>query len=203
MVSAQIHEELREKNSLSPLAACRWASERLEAGIRLLLAEAGMDQILVVTSHGNHPRDTLKIHNSGAADHSYEHDMYLDLRQRIQDSRLAWSLGVGYHNYVDIEGYCCRFHHGHNVRYAGGVGGITIPMNKAIAQWDKSQRAIYSFCGHWHQFIWNWSWVLNGSVIGYNPFAVSIKAEYQPPLQTFWVIDQERGLTRVLPIFCR
>jgi hypothetical protein len=76
-------------------------------------------------------------------------------------------------------------------------------MNKAIAQWDKSQKASFSFCGHWHQFLWNWNWVLNGSIVGFNPFAVSIKADYQPPLQTLFVIDQERGLTRVLPIFCR
>lgn len=206
MISGHIHPELVERNSLSPLAACRWVSERLESGLRMLAERAEVDDLLVATSYGNHGRDTPKLRIGGGADRSYEQDMYLDLRHRLAGTkRMRWQIGVGYLNYVDVLGSTHRFHHGEAVKYSGGVGGWAVPMNKAVASWDRERRADWSHCGHAHQFNANYAarWTMNGSVIGYNPFAAFIKADYQPPLQAFQVWDRERGMTRVLPIYCR
>ena len=60
VVSAFIHDELRERNALAPLPACRWVKERLRSGIELLLDQADLDELTIVTSYGNHPRDTKK-----------------------------------------------------------------------------------------------------------------------------------------------
>jgi len=53
------------------------------------------------------------------------------------DPRITFQISDGYHSFVYCYGWNVRFHHGHHIRYGGGVGGLTIPANKAIAQWNK------------------------------------------------------------------
>jgi hypothetical protein len=43
--------------------------------------------------------------------------------------------------------------------------------------------------------------VLCGGLVGYDAYAVSIGAEYQPPTQTFIVVDKNHGKVMSLPIF--
>ena len=94
-----------------------------------------------------------------------------------------------------------RFHHGHGMKYGGGVGGIYIPINKAIAQWNKALRADLDVFGHWHQFRDGGNFICNGSIIGYNAYALRIKADYEEPKQAFFLMDKNRGKTIVAPIF--
>ena len=110
----------------------------------------------------------------------------------------------GYHSYVRFfEGaYEIRFHHGHQVNYQGGVGGITIPVNKAIAQWNKARNVNLDVFGHFHQKFDGGNFVTNGSMIGYNAYAVSIKASYEKPEQQLFLVNREYGeKTAVMPIF--
>jgi hypothetical protein len=129
--------------------------------------------------------------------------MYNFLAAQYADNpRVHWMVGNGYHNTQTVMGRTCRFHHGDGLRYQGGVGGITIPVNKAIAQWNKVKRVDFDFFGHWHTYMWNYpTWVSNGSLIGYSPYSVEIKADFQHPTQTFAVIDTRYGMTESLPIF--
>jgi hypothetical protein len=99
-----------------------------------------------------------------------------------------------------------RIHHGHNIKYQGGVGGISVPAGKAISQWDKERSAYLDIFGHYHQLEMDTGtskYVLNGSIVGYNAFAVSIKAGFEQPKQGFMLIDKHRGKTVTAPIFVR
>jgi len=205
MISGHIHDELRERNQLAPLPACRWVSQRLLSGINFLAEHGGFDTLTIATSYGNHGRDSLKNRSAGEGDRSYEHDMYLELRDATSGMKnVKWQIGNGYHNYLDVLGKNCRFHHGHKVKFGGGVGGVTVPLYKAIYAWNQKIRADINFNGHFHDYACpRMDVVLNGSVIGYSPFAIDIKANYQPPMQAFCVIDRDRGLTRSLPVFVR
>jgi hypothetical protein len=44
------------------------------------------------------------------------------------------------------------------------------------------------------------NFVSNGSIIGHNAYAISIKADYEKPRQTLVLIDKKRGKTIVAPI---
>lgn len=203
LISGYIHEELVEENELAPLPATRFASKHLRAGIDLLLREAKVERITVPTCYGNHGRTTQKMRVSTGDDNSFEQNLYYQLRELYQpEPRVVWKIESGYHNWLEIQGRHVRFHHGDAIKYGGGVGGITIPVNKAIAQWDRSKRADLDVFGHFHQFMWQWKFVANGCLIGYNPYALRIKADYQPPTQSFIVIDRDNGVTRAVPIFC-
>lgn len=203
LISGAIHEELLEANLLAPLPATMFAAEHLEQGLRMLLKHGKLDSILVPTANGNHGRTTARRRIATSADNSFEYNLYLHLAQRFaNEPKIRWQIGQGYHNWVEVQGHQIRMHHGDAVRFFGGVGGLTIPMNKCVAQWNKSRRADFDVIGHHHSFKWDWNWLCNGSLIGYGAYSLEIKAEFQPPLQTFMVVDRQRGITRCLPIFC-
>jgi len=201
-ISGYIHDELVEGNQLHPIDATFFAAGLLEEGIQYLLDHGDLDQIVIPTCNGNHGRTTAKRRVATYAENSYEYGMYRNMRSRMTDKRLVWQVGEGYHNWVEIQGYKCRMHHGDSIRYQGGVGGISIPVNKAIAMWNKSIEADYDFFGHYHTYMQQWNWCSNGSLIGYGPYSLEIKGEYQPPVQTLAIMDRDRGLTKAMPIYC-
>ena len=201
LINGYIHEELQESNFLGPAEAICWVQDRVAECIDTLLKETSLP-ITVVTSMGNHGRSTKKMPISTAYKTSWEWLFYRNLAQYYRNEpRLGWRVENGYHTFVDIQKHPVRFHHGNALRYQGGVGGISIPVNKAIAQWNKSKWARYDIFGHWHQFMYNWNWLCVGSLCGYNAYTISIKGDYQPPTQAFVVMDQEHGPVMTLPIF--
>jgi hypothetical protein len=202
LISGMIHPELAEENSLHPLAAKRWIGSRLRTFIDA--ASENAKEIVVATSCGNHGRTTEKL-RTNEADTSYEHDLYLTMQAEERKKNVRWLVSEGHLNYVELDGFRVRFCHGHAIRYQGGIGGIHVPLNKAVAAWDSTTRADLTCIGHWHQFSWGRSgrYVTNGSVIGHSAYAIRIKANYEPPCQAAFVIDHGRHeVTKAYPLFC-
>lgn len=202
-ISGHIHEELLETTHLAPLAAMRWAAERLRGIIDMAADMAA--EVVVVTQPGNHGRSNHgKPRAATEHDHSFEQNAYLVMAAAETRPNVRWEVCEGYLGYLDLDGFVVRYQHGHALKYAGGVGGITIPVNKAIAQWNRSRHADLDVFGHWHQFGWlRGRYVSNGSLIGMNGYGIRIKAEYEPPCQAFVVVDHKRReVTKALPVFC-
>jgi hypothetical protein len=198
-ITGHIHEDLVEITSLAPLAATRWAGERL-AGVIDAMHEIA--PVLVTTACGNHSR-TGRPRMATEHEHNFEQHLYLTMAAAERRKTVEWRVGKGYLNLVNLDGFIVRAHHGHAIRFAGGNGGLTIPMNKAIANWNQAQRADLDILGHWHTFAWlPYRFVANGCLIGHNAFADRIKAEFQPPSQSLVIIDHDHDrVTKVLPIF--
>jgi hypothetical protein len=198
LMTGFIHEELAETNGLTPTQTLLWLQDRLIAGIEMLAEN--FDQVLVVTSYGNHGRTTKKSRHATGAQNSYEWMLYKLLEGRTPRN-VAWQIGESYHNLVEVFGRLLRFHHGDDLKYQGGVGGLTIPVEKAIAAWNKSPlKADLDVFGHWHTQIQSPKFCANGSLIGYNAYALSIKAPFEAPQQTFFLFDKQRGRTMTTPI---
>lgn len=204
MITGQIHEELAEENSLSPTEASLFAQDHIAGGIDFLLKHSGCKSITVPTCYGNHGRTTQKPRTSTAYKHSYEWLLYNQLeRYYRREPRVTWKVDRGYHNWLTIQGKRVRFHHGDWIRYAGGVGGLSIPVNKAINEWNKTEWADFDFFQHWHQHIRAKRWSVGNCLIGYNAYALSIKAEYSKPTQTLAVFDKRRELPVVVrEVYC-
>jgi hypothetical protein len=199
LVSGYIHEELQEENQLGPMEAVWKVQDHLHSGIEFLRKEVKCESFRVVACYGNHGRTTKRKRHGSAYKTSLE--WLLHQIVAVRNPEVEWEIARGYHNTVDVKGNTVRFHHGDAIRYQGGVGGITIPVNKAIASWNKGKRADYDVFAHWHQFHRSWNWVCCGTLMGYNAFAVSIKAEYQPPTQAYLVFDRNKGMVTAEPVF--
>lgn len=199
-ITGHIHDDLIEITQLAPLAAARWAGERLNGVID---AMANIAPVLVATASGNHGRTTHKPRIATENDHSFEQNLYFMMASQERRPNVEWQIGRGYLNLINLDGFMLRAHHGHALKFGGGVGGITIPALKAVSAWNAAQRADLDVFGHWHQFLFvPYRFVSNASLIGHNAFADRIKAEYQPPSQTLIIIDHEHNrATKVLPIF--
>jgi len=206
-ITNTIHEDLQESNNLLPAEAIYKAECLIVSGIRFLLDQTEKEgtEFLIVCHSGNHGRMTKKQRGTTEAGNSLEHFMYYHLRDFFKgEERIKFQIAEGYHSFVSLyeDHYKVRFHHGHAINYGGGVGGITIPVLKAIAQWNIADRADLDVFGHFHQFIDYGNFVANGSLIGYNDFAVRIKATYEKPQQAFFLVNKKwNAKTMVTPIF--
>ena len=203
LVSGSIHPELEEVNQVGPVDATSMVVDYVSAGIRCLLDYADIDSIHVVCNGGNHGRTIQKPRHATAFQHSYETLAYLRILDRFHDvPNVTFQISRSYHAYVTLyDRWQIRFHHGNAMKFFGGVGGLSIVANKSVAQWNKSHRVDYDIFGHFHVSQDNWNWVSCGALCGYDPFALSIKGDFQPPTQTAIFIDKEHGKVATLPVF--
>lgn len=199
-ITNHLHIDAVENNYLPPVEETMFAQELIISGIEYILKNS--DYQLVVPCHsGNHGRTTKYSHFGSENGHSLEYFMYHSIANYFKDEpRVKIIIPEGAHSYVEVYGRNIRFLHGHDVKFNGGVGGLTTPLNKAIAQWDKARPAFLTCLGHFHQRFDGGNFICNGSLIGYNAFALSIKASAERPQQTFLLVDRENGKTIVAPI---
>jgi len=200
LMTGYIHEELREENELSPTQTILWLRQRLTKLVNTIKKEGNFDHIFIPCSIGNHGRTTIKPRHSTAYKNSYEWLLYKLMEQEITDG-VTWLVGESYHTYLEVYGKTFRLHHGDGLKYQGGIGGLTIPVEKAISSWNKAKYADLDIFGHWHTSQQNPKWVSNGSLVGHNAYSSAIKASYEPPQQTYFLFDNKRGRTGTWPIF--
>lgn len=192
MISGYIHEELQESNYLSPIEATIFCQEILCAGIDYLLEDLEIKELIICCNDGNHGRSTMRRRHSTRTKNSFEWLMYNSMAQRYAgNKRVNFHIADGSHLYMDIFDKTIRFHHGDDVRYYGGVGGLSIPMRKAHDAWNDSRHADITVVGHWHQLVSYGFAIVNGSLIGYNAFAQSIKARFEKPQQGCFLLEPD------------
>lgn len=202
LLTGYIHDELRESNGLSPTEALLWLKAHIIAGIDSMLADGEIARLLVVCSYGNHGRTTLKPRRGTGGRNSWEWLLYMDLAEHFRgNKRVTFTVEQSAHQYARVYDFDLHFHHGDEIQYGGGVGGITIPINKATSQWDKVKPCHYHHYGHFHQMLDMGQVAVNGSLIGYGAYSMSIKATPEPPQQLFYVLDKKRGKTAKSPIW--
>lgn len=197
--SGNIHDELMETCEVQPQDAMLYAQNLVASGIEFLLANSKL-KLVIPCAVGNHSRQTAKVHISTEHGNSLEWAMYSFLAQYFKrEPRVTFILSRSYFNYMDVFGYTIRFHHGHAVNYAGGVGGLEVPMRRIIGRWDKDKPAYLSVCGHFHTRRDGGDFIVNGSLIGDSPYGKRFGFTGRPE-QTFFLIDEKRGKTVVCPI---
>ncbi len=207
LFSGFIHEELMEKNFLSPTRACAWLLPRLEKMIRKILANSPrLERLMIPCNDGNHGRTTHKIRVSSRTENSLEWFMYFNLAERLKDEpRAQFQIAEGEYNFMDVFGQTLCFFHGDSVRYQGGVGGILVPLKRGLNELRKYQpegKKIDVFnLGHFHQLTNDPGVTINGSMIGINPYAMRNKFAPERRQQAWYMIDATRGKCLTAPIW--
>jgi hypothetical protein len=200
-ITGQIHgAENAEKNALTPNYAIVHAQNLIISGIEFLLNHTPYRFVLPCHS-GNHARTTHTTRFGAENGHSLEYLMYLHLAAYFRkESRVQFIVPESMHSYLDVYGRTVRFQHGHAIKFGGGVGGLYIPVNKKIDKWNVARKADLDVFGHFHQSIDGGRFICNGSQVGYNAYALSIGAAYEPPKQTMFLLDKKRGRTFTMPL---
>jgi len=204
-ISGNIHQELRESNYLSPTQAIRFAKEKIITAINFYLQHGKFEKIIIPCNFGNHGRTEKEKFIATGYRNSYEWMMYHDLADYFSNNKkIEFVIGDGIYVYLNIMGYVNRFFHGDYIKYSGGVGGLTIPLRKAIGDMNKETVADYNFMGHYHQ---RWQATkdcfVNGSLIGFNAYAQSIRATPEERQQGLNFLNKKYGMISSMSIYCR
>lgn len=187
-ISGDIHDELLESNWCSPSQALVHVYRVICAGIEYL-TDKTQRPWRIVCSYGNHGRTTKRPRVSTAAENNLETILYTMLAERYPSVLVP----SGALTYLTIQERTVRFHHGDHIRWQGGQSGLEGPINRAVDAWDRIITADLNVIGHWHRAVDFGSTIVNGSLVGYGPYSLKIKAAIEPPQQTFAVITKERG----------
>lgn len=202
LITNYLHDDNIESNLLSPVQAIAYAQASIAAGIGHLLLDPELERIVIPCNDGNHGRLSDKTRSATRTANSIEWLLYTNLALMFRNEpRVQFQIAEGEHLYYDIYGRTVRFVHGDQVKYNGGIGGIMIPMYKALASWNTLKNADLTVCGHFHQLISLPDLIVNGSLIGYSPYSLSIKARFEPPAQAFTILDPLRFKSVSMPLW--
>lgn len=200
-ISGNIHDVLLPICRLQPMDAILFAQEIIISGIEFLEKETKCRIILPCTV-GNHSRITPKVWVATENGYSLEFLMYNSIATYFKNKEnIQFHISGGQHQYLKLYGKTLRFQHGTHFKYNGGIGGFTVSVNRSIMRTQKFIPAFYDFFGHLHFMEHKMGQFLaNGSLIGYNTYALAHAFDYQRPMQAFGLLDEKRGFTGVFPI---
>jgi hypothetical protein len=196
-----LHEHDVQQNFMSPIEATMFAKELLKQSLLTIAEHSGVEKIHLLCIRGNHGRLTKRMSSSTDYKMNLEAMLYHTLKQELNDEIFEWNIPESELGYVEVFGKKIRAFHGHQIFYMGGVGDLTVPLNKFIQKQDMTVKADYNLCHHYHRFWTPTSTTsLNGSLCGYNSYALSLGMKYEPPIQSFQLLDSKRGFTVRVPI---
>lgn len=194
LLSGWIHEELLAGTAMAPGDAAHFAQTLLYSGIQYLLKNSDFN-IVIDALPGNHGRLTKKMHFNDPTGTSLETLAYHMLAARFSDEPRV-TIAVAEHAQVTrsfFDTFRMRLIHGYEIKFSGGVGGPTIPINKRLAQWNSSTPCALTCMGHFHHYMDGGNFIMNGSLIGYNAYAQTNGFAYEEPQQSFFLIHNRNG----------
>lgn len=202
MISGAIHEELEATNFAGPAEAILFAQDMMLANIEKLRQTLNPGKVTIICNMGNHGRTTHRKRFADGYNHSWEWLAYHNMaRLFLSDKKVEFIIAKGSLVEVNIETMPIRFTHGDDIKFAGGVGGVYIPLMKKLANWDRRWKAHKTILGHYHQHFHIGSAVMNGCLIGPNAYSIAGGFDAQRPSQTVAIVDSHRGFIDVTQIF--
>ena len=204
-ITGYLHPELEQTNAMGPVEEARYAQTLLATALTQLAGERSIKRLRIVCMRGNHGRTTKKMQFKNDYSSSLESFIYWTLQDMFSCKNITVEVpDSDIHDIEVIKNWRLRMYHGHQVKYNDGIGGLTIPLNKWQAKQDRTVQADFNLMGHYHTYsLPNPRTILNGSLKGWDEYAMSHGFPYQEPLQAFALLDAKRGIVaQHLPIFC-
>ena len=205
MIGGYIHDELAQTNSMSPMQGVSFVKSLIISGLKKIHDELpDLQQITIVGICGNHSRTTQKMQFSNGFAMNHEYFMYKDIEQTLTLmglTKFKFIIPESEFAYLDVYGKKVLFCHGHQFRSAGGIGGIYPSMFKWYAKMNQTIQIDKAFIGHYHTSIYTKDVCVNGSLKGYDAFAMGKGLAYEVPQQTYVILNEKRGFIFYSPVF--
>jgi len=201
LITGFLHADQMQSNTLPPSKEVLLVQDLMGELIDKVLAIPGMEKVIVPTSHGNHGRTTHKVQVATGADNSFEWLLYHQMRRTYsKDSRVEWHIADGEFNRLKVHNTNLGFTHGDICKFGGGVGGLTVPVLRAMPRWQTYGHCDLYNIGHFHTYMALPSLVVNGSLIGAAPYGMRVGA-LEEPAQAFYLVDSTRGPCMHTPVW--
>lgn len=210
MVSGDIHEELSATNEAPIMTVVRHVAQRLLLTVRFLSSRYRRVHILGVP--GNHGRITRKPRFKFTAATNFDWLIYTMLEDLINAAGLT-NVTCQFPPVRDITytlaGRRYRLSHGDQFRGGDSIIGALGPITRG----DKRKRAQAATLpgraddydtltiGHWHTYHPGLKVIVNGSLKGWDEYALGNGFEYEPPIQALWTTHPRLGINFIMPVF--
>lgn len=206
LVSGDIHEELVETNELTSaetlidiVGAIAWAFKHLADKF---------GRVWVISVAGNHGRMTKKPRMKNRAATNFDWIIaQLLCRQFVDDKRFSWMIPDGPDALYSVYGHRYLLTHGDQFRGGDGLIGALGP----ILRGDTKKRArnanvglVYDtmLMGHWHQYLPLPRVIVNGSLKGYDEYAMMSNFSFEAARQALWFTHPVVGITSHWGVYC-
>lgn len=205
LIGGYIHPELEQTNSMSPMAGISFVKGLIISGIKFLhdnLPE--LESITVVGICGNHSRTTKKMQFSNGFEMNHEYFMHKDIEHIVTlmgMPKVKFVIPESEFAYLDVYGKKVLFAHGHQFRTAGGIGGIYPSMLRWYSKMNQTIKIDKAFIGHYHTSVYTKEVCVNGSLKGFDAFAMGHGLAFEEPQQTYVILNEKRGFIFYSPIF--
>lgn len=204
IIGGYIHDELAQTNAMTPLEAIAYAKTTLMSGFKYLQENLQVETIDVVCIVGNHGRTTDKLQYRNLTQTSYEYFLYKDLQEMCK------MVGFDKFNFIIpnasmavLELFSKRylFIHGNQFKYQGGIGGLYVPLLRYFAKMAHTFNIDRMFFGHFHTSVGIKQAVGNGSVKGYDSYALGKGLDFEVAQQSMVLLNEKLGFTNFQTIF--
>jgi transposase-like protein len=203
MENSMLHDHSQMATAFSQMEELLFSREMLHKFITTIANNGKFKKILIPCVRGNHSRTTKKMNSTIDYRTNFEAMLYNILKQDFSDSLFEWYAPDSDICEFQVYDKKIRSLHGWQVKSGGGIGGLTIPLNKYILRMDQISKCDHNLMHHYHSLSYpTANCTLNGSLCGYDTFAMQIGASFQKPMQAFQLLDKTRGFTIKAPIFC-
>ena len=204
--TGDIHEELTITNDDTMIGSLLFWSEQLSAAIDLLVKE--FKKCHVVSVVGNHGRTTRKPRMKQRVKTNFDWLLAKMVERHFaKDKRVTFTVPESADALINIYEHGHLITHGDQVSGGGGIGGIYPPIMRMRAR--KHQRYMATgkrfqtlWLGHWHQYISTPSMIVNGSLKGFDEYALIMGFGFEQPQQALAVVTPEKNITFQAPVFC-
>jgi len=201
LITGYLHPDQQQSNTLPPNQEILLVQDLVMHLIDSVLAMPHIERVIVPCNFGNHGRTTHKPQIATGAENSFEWLLYHQLKRNYaREPRVHFEIANGEFLRLKIHETRLGFHHGDSVKSMGGVGGVMVPVMRAIPRWDS-----YGYCdlwnlGHFHQYYQTPRACLNGSLIGTGPYGMRVGG-FEDPRQAFYLVDSKRGPCMTSPVW--
>lgn len=206
LLSGNIHEELAETNEDSTARSLLLLTDLLIEFIEAAKDEFGM--VFVTGVVGNHGRMHHKPRMKNRVYDNFEWLIYQYLIRHFKDdSKVSFLVPDGPDALFQIYNTKFLLTHGDQFHGGTGISGLMAPLMLGMHRKQKRQNQIQKpfdimMMGHWHQYHHTDSFIVNGSVKGYDEFAHQLNLPFERPQQALFIVHPENGVTFRCPVLC-
>ena len=205
LISGAIHDELEQTNDGTVMQQALDLFEHIQAAILRLADEFGKVHLPCVT--GNHGRSNRKWQAKRRATLSYEWLVYQFLQRAFaDDERITWNIPDGPDADFDLLGTAYRLTHGDTFKSGDSIIGPLGPITRGTLKRSRMAAAMHRpfdhlLLGHWHTLLWGANQITNGSLKGFDEFAMSLSITPEAPAQALWLTNERHGRTIQMPVY--
>lgn len=205
IIGGYIHEELKQTNTMSPLEAISLAKSSIISGLKYMNDTMDVDKIKVICVVGNHGRTTDRLQFANMTETSYEYFMYEDIKSMCEImglSKIEFIIPKAGMVIQPIFDKRVLFSHGNlGFSYKGGIGGLSVPFQRWFGKMSVALGFDFCCMGHYHTSLLLKEGCFNGSLKGYDAYALNKGLPFEQPQQALLIFNSKRGINNYQPIY--